>query len=136
MVGPYLLSLLDAGIALQGLITQVVKLPIHRPGGRYVRRYMLMIDGDDMPWNHGYGVMVTVESWLWNPCYAILTAIPARESWLWNRDCEILAVESLQLPGNGFLAWESWLRAMATWQELAGYRRTQQVNLRAQSAER
>ena len=37
MVGPYLLSVLDAGIALQGLITRVtVKLPIHRPGGRYV----------------------------------------------------------------------------------------------------
>ena len=37
IAGPYLLSFLDAGIALQGLIAQViVKLPIHRPGGRYV----------------------------------------------------------------------------------------------------
>ena len=53
--------------------------------------------------------MVTVESWLWNPGYGIKTGTPAVESWLGNRDCGILAVEFLQLPGNGFLAWESWL---------------------------
>ena len=34
MVGPYLLSLLDAGIALQGLITQVSTWLMHSSGAR------------------------------------------------------------------------------------------------------
>ena len=37
-------------------------------GNHICRYYTLMIDGDESwLWNHGYGVMVTVESRLWNP---------------------------------------------------------------------
>ena len=46
-----------------------------------------------------------VESWLWNHGGGVL----AVESSLWNPGCGILAVESLQMPGDGFLASESWL---------------------------